>query len=227
MSKYLPLFDGLKLNSPLQTMSNEKMVKEAQYIWENESLGGIAENNNPLPRPVVGLLILTFLTALAWTFPLFGQRASPAIYADYYSVLHSDPVQKVLNDTAITSADADEKAMAMIEKALAEFPSKYEFQRTQHPITLNDLRIMEAQIVELQKQPGVDLEEYSVIGADIVRANFVGNFKADGTRETKQPWWDKGYTAAIWYFFAFCFVVIIAVKRLPPIDWKPDHSVAH
>ena len=227
MSKYLPLLDGLKLSSPLQTMSNEEKVKEAQYIWENESLGGIAENNNPLPRPVVGLLILTFLTAMAWTFPLFGQRASPAIYADYYSILHSDPVQKVLNDTSITSSDADEKAMHMIEKALAEFPSKYEFQRVQHPITLNDLRIMEAQIVELQKQPGVDLEEYSVIGADIVRANFVGNFKADGTRETKQPWWDKGYTVAVWWFVGFCFVTIIAVKRLPPIDWKPDHSVAH
>jgi len=227
MSKYLPLFEGLKVSKPLHCMSDDKMTKEAQYIWENESLGGIAENNNPLPRPVVGLLLLTFLTAMAWTFPLFGQRASPAIYVDYLSVYHSDPVQAVLNDTKLTSKEADERAMAMIEKALAEFPSKYEFQRAQHPITMNDLRIIEDQVVELQKQPGIDLEEYSIIGPDVVKANFQGNMKADGTREAKQPWWDKGYTVAVWWFFGFCFAVILTVKRLPPIDWKPDHSVAH
>ena len=227
MSKYLPLFDGLKMNNPLKTMSDEKSIENAKYIWEHESLGGIAENNNPLPRPVVGLLLLTFLTAMAWTFPLFGQRATAAIYADYIGVYKSDPVQRVLNDTTLTSKDADEKAMAMIEKALAEFPSKYEFQRTQHPISMSDLRIMEDQLVELQQTPGVDLEEYSIIGGDIIKANFEGNMKADGTREAKQPWWDKGYTAAIWWFLGFCIAVIITVKRLPPIDWKPDHSVAH
>ncbi|RLL52871.1 hypothetical protein D8Y20_06380 [Mariprofundus sp. EBB-1] len=227
MSKFLPLFDGLKLNSPLKTMSDDAGVENAKHIWENESLGGIAENNNPLPRPVVGLLLLTFITAMAWTFPLFGQRPSAAIYSDYIGIYKSDPVQRILNDTTLTSKEADERAMAMIEKALAEFPSKYEFQRTQHPITMSDLRIMEDKLIELQQTPGIDLEEYSIIGNEIVVANFEGNYKADGTREKKQPWWDKGYKTAIFWFLGFCLAVIITVKRLPPIDWKPDHSVAH
>jgi len=227
MAIYFPLFDGLKLKKPLQTMSDDAKVKEAQYIWEHESLGGIAENNNPLPRPVVGLLLLTFLTAMAWTFPLFGQRPNAAIYVDYITLMHSAPVEAILNDTNLTSIQADEKAMDAIEKALAEFPSVYEFQRIQHPITMNDLRIMEDGIVELRNQPGIDLEEYSIIGSHVVMANFEGNWKEDGTRTRKQPWWDKGYMTSVYWFFGFCLCVIVTVKRLPPIEWKPDHSIAH
>lgn len=226
MSKFLPLFKGLKLNHPLHTLTDDKMVEDAKHIWEHESLGGIAENNNPLPRPVVGLLILTFVTAIAWTFPLFGQRPNAAIYTDYVSLMNSQPVQNVLNDKSISTGEADEKAMAMIENALTKYDSPYAFQRTQHPISMNDLRIMAPQIVELQNQH-VDLEEYSIIGGDVVLANFEGNFKEDGTREKKQPWWDKGYTVAIYWFVGFCIAVIITVKRLPPITWKPDHTIAH
>jgi len=226
MSKFLPLFKGLKLNHPLHTLTDDKMVEDAKHVWEHESLGGIAENNNPLPRPVVGLLILTFVTAIAWTFPLFGQRPNAAIYTDYVSLMNSQPVQNVLNDKSISTGEADEKAMAMIENALTKYDSPYAFQRTQHPISMNDLRIMAPQIVELQNQH-VDLEEYSIIGGDVVLANFEGNFKEDGTREKKQPWWDKGYTVAIYWFVGFCIAVIITVKRLPPITWKPDHTIAH
>ena len=226
MSKFLPILDGFKINHPLHTMSNQKKVEEAQHIWEHESLGGISENNNPLPRPVVGLLILTFLTAVAWTFPLFGQRPNAAIYTDYVSLMNSQPVQNVLNDHSITTGEADEKAMSMIEKALAKYDSPYAFQRTQHPISMNDLRIMAPKIIELQNQH-VDLEEYSIIAGDVVLANFFGNIKPDGTVERKQPWWDKGYTTAIYWFLGFCVCVIITVKRLPPITWKPDHTIAH
>jgi len=226
MSKFLPLFDGLKLSNPLHSMSDKKKVEEAQYIWEHESLGGIAENNNPLPRPVVGLLLLTFFTAVAWTFPLFGQRPNAAIYTDYVTLMNSQPVQRVLNDHSITTSEADEKAMAMIEAALAKYDSPYAFQRSQHPISMNDLRIMAPKIIELQNQH-VDLEEYSIIGGDVVMANFEGNLREDGTRIHKQPWWDKGYTTAMYWFWGFCLAVIITVKRLPPITWKPDHTIAH
>jgi len=231
MSKYLPLFDGLSLKSPLHCMTDDAKIKEAQHIWEHESLGGIAENNNPLPRPVVGLLVLTFLTAMAWTFPLFGQRPNAAIYVDYITLMHSAPVQAILSDTNLTSLQADEKAMASIEKALAEFPSTYEFQRIQHPITMNDLRIMEDAVVELRNQPGINLEEYSIIGGDVVMANFEGVWKTDQdgnkVRTRLQPWWDKGYETSVYWFLGFCVLIIITVKRLPPITWKPDHSIAH
>ena len=230
MSKFLPLFDGLKLNHPLRTMSDEAKIKEAQHIWEHESLGGIAENNNPLPRPVVGLLILTFLTAMAWTFPLFGQRPNAAIYAEYVTLMNSAPVQQVMHDERLTTSEADAKAMKMIENELAKYSSPYEFQRLQHPISMNDLRLIAPKIVELQNQH-VDLEEYSIIAGDVVQANFEGSWRTDENgkqvRTRKQPWWDKGYMTSVFWFFGFCIAVIITVKRLPPITWKPDHTIAH
>jgi len=210
---------------PLHTLTSEDQNKEATHTWEHESLGGIAENNNPLPRPVIGLLILTFFTAMCITFPLYGQRPTAAIYADYVSLMNSTMVQEVMNDKSITHNVAKTRAMAMIEDSLAHFDSPYTFQRAQHPIDLDQLRVIAPQIVELQ-HAGVDLEEYSVIGPEVVKANFF-NIQPDGTIIRKQPWWDKGYTIAVWWFIIFCIGCIITVKRLPHFTWRPDHTIAH
>ena len=85
---------------------------------------------------------------------------------------------------------------------------------------------MAPKIIELQNQHA-DLKEYSIVGNEVVLANFEGNWKEDGTRSRVQPWWDKGYMTSVYYFFGFCLAVIITVKRLPPITWKPDHTIAH
>lgn len=212
-------------NRPLHTLTSEDQNKVAQDVWEGESLGGIAENNNPLPRPVIGLLLLTFFTAVAITFPLYGQRPTAAIYSDYVALMNSTMVQEVLNDKSITHHDANAQAMKLIEDALAHFDSPYTFQREQHPIDLDHLRVIAPQIVELQKA-GVDLEEYIVVGPDVVKSNFF-NIQPDGTVIAKQPWWDKGYTIAFWWFIGFSIAVIITVKRLPHFSWRPDHSIAH
>jgi len=216
---------GWTFSRPLHTLTTEDQNKAAKDTWEGESLGGIAENNNPLPRPVIGLLLLTFATALALTFPLYGQRPSAAIYSDYVALMNSTMVQEVMNDKSITHHDANERAMKLIEDSLAHFDSPYTFQREQHPIDLDQLRVIGPQIVELQ-QAGVDLEEYSIIGRDVIKANFF-NIQPDGTVLAKQPWWDKGYQISFWYFIGFCLAVIITVKRLPHFSWRPDHSVAH
>lgn len=210
---------------PLHSLSTADQNKDAQHVWEHESLGGIAENNNPLPRPVIGLLLLTYFTAMAITFPLYGQRPSAAIYADYVALMNSTMVQEVMNDKSITHDEANHRAMAMIEDSLAHFDSPYTFQRAQHPIDLDQLRVIAPQIVELQ-HAGVDLEEYTVIGAEVVKANFF-NIQPDGSIVAKQPWWDKGYTIAVWWFIIFCIAVIITVKRLPHFSWRPDHTIAH
>ncbi|HXH71375.1 MAG TPA: hypothetical protein VNI58_00980 [Mariprofundaceae bacterium] len=211
---------------PLISLTTDDQNQQARHTWEHESLGGIAENNNPLPRPVIGLLLLTFFTAIAITFPLYGQRPTAAIYADYVALMDSSSVQKVMDDKTISPEKADEKAMELIEDTLKHFDSPYEFQRTQHPITMNQLRVIAPQIIELQ-QKGVDLEEYSVIADHVYKANFEGNLKPNGEKERKQPWWDKGYHIAFWWFIVFCLAVIIAVKRLPHFSWQPDHSIAH
>jgi hypothetical protein len=216
---------GWTFSRPLHTLTTEDQNQAAKDTWEGESLGGIAENNNPLPRPVIGLLLLTFATALALTFPLYGQRPSAAIYADYVALMNSTMVQEVMNDKSITHHEANDRAMKLIEDSLAHFDSPYTFQREQHPINLDQLRVIAPQIVELQ-QAGKDLEEYSIIGPEVVKANFF-NILPDGTVSAKQPWWDKGYQISFWYFIGFCLAVIIAVKRLPHFSWRPDHSIAH
>jgi len=216
---------GWTFNNPLHSLATEDQNKAAQDIWEGENLGGIAENNNPLPRPVIGLLLLTFATAIAITFPLYGQRPTAAIYLDYVALMNSTMVQEVMNDRSITHNAANKKAMALIEDSLEQFDSKYTFQRVQHPIDLDQLRVIAPQIVELQKA-GVDLEEYIVVGQDVVLSNFF-NIQPDGSVIHKQPWWDKGYMTAFVYFIGFCLAVIIAVKRLPHWSWRPDHTISH
>jgi len=215
-----------RFDRPLYTLADDAMDKESKHVWEHESLGGIAENNNPLPRPVITLLLLTYFTAMAITFPLYGQRPNAAIYADYVALMGSTEVQKVLEDKSISHEQADQKAMRMIEDALAKFESPYTFQRAQHPIDMNKLRAIAPEIVELQAK-GVDLREYNVVGNHLSLANFEGNLKANGERERIQPWWDKGYTIAGWWFVIFCLAVIIVVKRLPHFSWRPDHTIAH
>jgi len=216
---------GWTFNNPLFSLTTNDQNDAAKHVWEGESLGGIAENNNPLPRPVIGLLLLTFATAIAITFPLYGQRPTAAIYLDYVSLMNSTMVQEVMNDRTITHHDANSKAMALIEDSLEHFDSKYTFQRAQHPIDLDQLRVIAPQIIELQKA-GADLEEYNIIGPDVLKSNFF-NIQADGTVLAKQPWWDKGYQISFWYFIGFCLAVIVTVKRLPHFSWRPDHSVAH
>ncbi|MDX8391040.1 MAG: hypothetical protein R8K53_00475 [Mariprofundaceae bacterium] len=216
---------GWTFNNPLFSLTTADQNKAAKDVWEGESLGGIAENNNPLPRPVITLLLLTFATAIALTFPLYGQRPNAAIYLDYVSLMNSTMVQEVMNDKSITHYEANKNAMALIEDSLVHFESPYTFQREQHPINLDQLAVIAPQIVELQRA-GVDLEEYSVIGPDVVKANFF-NIQPDGTVIAKQPWWDKGYEISFWYFIGFCLAVIVTVKRLPHFSWRPDHSIAH
>ncbi|MDQ6975845.1 MAG: hypothetical protein Q9M22_04670 [Mariprofundaceae bacterium] len=215
-----------RFDRPLFTLADDDMNKDTQHVWEHESLGGIAENNNPLPRPIITLLLLTYFTAMAITFPLYGQRPNGEIYADYVSLMSSTEVQKILSNKNISHEQADKQAMALIEESLAQFDSPYTFQRIQHPIGMDKLRALAPEIIELQTK-GVDLREYNVIGHHLVLANFEGNLKANGEPERLQPWWDKGYTIAVWWFIVFCFAVIIVVKRLPHFSWRPDHSIAH
>jgi len=204
-----------KLDKPLYSLADESQNDAAKRVWEGESLGGISEDNNRLPQPVIMLLGLTIITAFMITFPLWGQRPNAAIYSEYVQMMDSPAVQAISGDKAkmeyLVSNAKDASMKPFLER---------------HPLTMDDLRMIKGQVIELKKQ-GVDLAEYSVVGAKVVLANFEGNMKADGTRQRKQPWWDKGYTIDIFYVIYFCVSVLIVIKRLPHFSWMPDHSVAH
>jgi hypothetical protein len=209
-------------NRPLQTLSDDAANKRAEAVWEGESLGGLTEDNNRLPQPIVALLILTVFTAFAITFPLWGQRPNAAIYVNYV---------KSMSDPRIAAIADDDAAMAEIVKVnKGADGGKWDALLERHPLSMDDLRIIRPQIEALIAK-GVDLSEYNVLGDRVQMANFEGNFVPDGKggvrRERKQPWWDKGYFIDIFFIVFFFTGVTITIKRLPPTSWEPVHNKDH
>jgi hypothetical protein len=203
-----------RFDNPLFSLADDEQNQRAKQVWEGESLGGITEDNNRLPQPVVWLLALTIVTAFLITAPLWGQRPNAAIYQEYIALMDTPEVQALKTD--------DEK-INYIVKTVKSKGSKWAALQDRHPVTMNDLRMIKDKVIELENA-GADLAEYSILYDQVVLANFEGNMKADGTRERKQPWWDKGYTIDVFYVAYFCIAVMIAVKRLPNHDWQPDHT---
>jgi hypothetical protein len=199
-------------DKPLRTLCDESTNEADKALWEKENLGGITEDNNRMPMPVVLLVVLTIITAFAVTFPLWGQRPTAAIYAGYIKAMNSPEVMAIQDDN---------EAMKKIVQLNKGGPDDPKLER--HPVTMDDLRIIKPQIEALMAK-GVDLEEFTVVGNHVVLANFEGNKKADGTPERKQPWWDKGYLIDIFYLSYFFIGVIILIKRLPPSTWQPRHN---
>jgi len=129
-----------------------------------------------------------------------------------------------MNTPEVQAIQDDDAAMKkIVQMNLGADGGKYDELLERHPLSMNDLRIVKPQIEGLMAK-GVDLEEYTVVGEQVVLANFEGNVKADGTPERKQPWWDKGYTIDIFYVIYFFTMVIILIKRLPPSTWQPRHK---
>ena len=203
-------------DNPLHTLTSEEQNKAAKDLWELERLGGLTEDNNRLPVPVVWLMALTIVTAFMITFPLWGQRPTAAIYQEQIRLMDTPEIQAIKDDKAAMEA-INQKVQAD-----TTYFAKYGPMIVRHPVSLDDLRMIKPQVEALEKA-GKDLEEYSVIGNQVHLQNFQGNVKPDGSIERKQPWWDKGYTIDIFYLTAFCLSVMIVVKRLPPSTWQPKH----
>lgn len=201
-------------DAPLATMSDKAKNDRDCVLWEAEDLGGMTEDNNRVPVPIVWLLLLTVLTAFAITFPLWGQRPTALIYQDY--VKHMD-------DADVAAAPTDADAMKILVSKYQAGPNEALLER--HPVTMDDLRMIKDQVLNLEKE-GKHMEDYEVVGPEVVRANFEGNWRnaAHTDREYHQPWWDKGYTIDVFYVMAFFLGVTITIKRLPPSAWQPRHG---
>jgi len=206
-----------KFENPLFSMTTDDQNEDAKKTWEGESLGGIKENNNRVPQPVVGLLILTIITAFLVTAPLWGQRPNAAMYEEYIALMDSPEVMAI---------EGDPEKMAYIVNTVKASGSKWLALQERHPVEMDDLRMIKGQVIELQRK-GAYMEEYTVLGNKLTLANFEGNYREDGTRMRVQPWWDKGYTIDIFFIVVFSIAVIIVVKRLPNHSWVPDHTKHH
>lgn len=206
-----------KFDNPLHTLCTDDQNETAKGVWEGESLGGITEDNNRLPVPIIGILLLTIVTAFLITFPLWGQRPNAAIYEEYIALMDSPAIQ----------GKSDKEAMAYIVNQVKASGSKWAALQERHPVEMDDLRLIKNDIIELQRQ-NADLREYTVLGNKLHIANFEGNWITDPNtgkvrRQRLQPWWDKGYTIDVFWVSLFCLSVMIAVKRLPPYEWQPKH----
>jgi len=217
------------MDNPLITTNTPEQNELDKKLWESEDLGGITEDNNRMPVPVVWLLLLTVLTAFAITFPLWGQRPTAKIYEGFIKELDDPAIQAMADDAAIAKIVAKHKG------------DELAFQQERHPVTMDELRALKPKIEELQKK-GVDMQDYTVVGVDVVLANFEGNFangaheipailggklNESGARQRHQPWWDDGYTIDIFYVIMFFVGVTAVVKRLPPSSWTPTHGHEH
>jgi hypothetical protein len=201
-------------DAPLVGLSDKAKSDKDCQLWEAEDLGGMTEDNNRVPVPIVWLLLLTVLTAFAITFPLWGQRPTAAIYMDYV---------KAMDEPDVMAAADDAAAMNLIVSKYQKGANEALLER--HPVTMNDLRMIKSQVQDLEKE-GKHMEDYEVVGPAVVRANFEGNYRdaAHTDREYHQPWWDKGYTIDVFYVIAFFLGVTITIKRLPPSNWQPRHG---
>jgi len=197
-------------DKPLITLVDSATNEADKVLWEKENLGGITEDNNRMPMPVVLLVVLTVLTAFAVTFPLWGQRPTAGLYVGYVNSMNSPEIMAIQDDAA---------AMKKIVQMNAGIDDA---RHERHPLTMNDLRIVKSQIEALVAK-GLNPEEYTVVGDRVVLANFEGNVKKDGTPERIQPWWDKGYTIDLFYVTYFFLLAIVLIKRLPPSSWQPTH----
>ncbi len=204
-------------NAPFTTLSDTPTVQNAETLWEKESLGGLTEDNNPVPQPVIWLVALTVCTAFCVTFPLWGQRPTAALYAPYVNSMDKPEVLAAKDDV-----EAMQKIVAMNKGV-----GNNDAQLARHPLSMDDLRLIRPQIQALQSRPDVDMRDYTVVGENVVIANFEGNYRPDGTRIRQQPWWDKGYTIDVFYLSAFFLGVFLVVKRLPPTTWEPRHGSEH
>jgi len=157
--------------------------------------------------------VLTIISAYLITFPLWGQRPTAAIYQEYIAAMDSPEVQALPNDQA---------RMDYLVKEVGS-KSKHKTQLIQHPIVMDDLRVLKPLIQDLQAKNAI-LEDYTVLGDRLVLANFEGNVRPDGSIVRQQPWWDQGYTIDIFYVIYFCLAVVMVVKRLPPNTVQPRHG---
>ncbi len=207
-----------RTDAPLVTLSDDATTEKNKRLWETEALGGLTEDNNPVPVPVVWLVFLTVITAFLVTAPLWGQRPTAALFQGYVDAMDSPEVLAAKSDK-----EAMEKIVA-INKGKNGGANDALLER--HPVDMDYLRLIKSQVKELEAK-GVHMHDYTVVGDKVVLANFEGNYRPDGTRIRQQPWWDKGYTIDVFYLSYFFIAVFIMIKRLPPTTWQPKHGAEH
>jgi len=70
------------------------------------------------------------------------------------------------------------------------------------------------------KQAGMNLETNWIVGNNLVPTTYQSETKTS-------PWWDVGFSLDILWIIAFCAVVLVTVKALPPFSYDPMADDSH
>ncbi len=151
-------------NTAMKTLSDAPTYEKAEKLWEHEDLGGLTEDNNPIPVPVIWLVALTVCTAFCVTFPLWGQRPTAALYEPYVNSMQKPEVLAAKDDV-----EAMQKIVAM-NKGIGNNDALL----ARHPLSMDALRLVAPQIKALESREGVDLRDYTVVGNNVVTGQLRG-----------------------------------------------------
>lgn len=206
-----------KFDNPLYSLADEEENKRSIALWEAERHGDLWAANNRLPFPLTLLIALIILTAFMMTMPLWGQRPTVELYAPMVAKMDSPEVQKMASDK--------ERIAYLTAEAMKEHEQAKDSRLTglleRHPIEWVDLQLMAPAIREIQSaNTGYSLASYTVVGDQVVLANFEGNRRADGKPERTQPWFDRGMVIDMFYVSYFVITMLIVCKRLPHFSQK-------
>lgn len=207
-----------KFDNPLYSLADEEENRQAISRWQSERHGDLWAANNRLPFPLTLLIALIILTAFMMTMPIWGQRPTAELYAPMVAMMDSAEVQRMgSNEEKI--AYLTEEAMKVHEQSKdSRLPGLLE----RHPVQWEDLQLIAPAIREIKSAGGdYGLESYTIVGDQVVLANFEGSRRADGKRERTQPWWDKGSWIDLFYVSYFIIAMVIVTKRLPHFSQKP------
>lgn len=214
---------GWKLDNPLYSLADEEENRRDIEMWSKEKTGGMWEGNNRLPLPLTFLIALTITTAFLVTMPIWGQRPTAQLYAPMVALMDSPEVQAL--------PTKEEKIKYLTQRAKEAYKSESDSRLPglldRHPIQWDDLKMIAGQVREIQSAGGpYTLDNYTIVGPQVVLANFEGSYRPDGLRQRTQPWWDKGYTIDVFYVSYFVITMVFVCKRLPHFSRKPDMSKA-
>jgi hypothetical protein len=200
-------------DKPFETLSDTATVGGAEQLWERESLGGLTEDNNPIPPFVIWLVALTVLHRVLRNLPAVGTAADRR------------PVRALRQvDGEPGSAGRKGRRRGDAEDRRDESGHGNDALLSRHPLTMDDLRLIAPQIKALETRAGVDLKDYTVVGANVVIANFEGNYRPTGRGSGSSPGGTRVYHRPVLSLGVFLGVFLV-VKRLPPVAWQPRHGV--
>ncbi|KAF0190654.1 MAG: hypothetical protein FD165_2556 [Gammaproteobacteria bacterium] len=208
-----------KFDNPLYSLSDEEQNKRAITLWEAERHGDLWAANNRVPFPVTLLIALIVLTAFMMTMPIWGQRPTAELYAPMVQMMDSPQVKGMATNKEKIAYLTTEAMKAHEQAKDSRLPGLLE----RHPITWSDLQLMAPAIREIQSSGGTyGLESYTVVGDQVVLANFEGMRRPDGKRLRTQPWFDTGFIIDMFYVSYFIIVMVLVCKRLPHFSQKAN-----